>query len=414
MNKLLLLMLGCAPVLFLLPACSTAPKAGTPAPRVFLLDAEHLRLVREKIRAGDTNFAPALARLKEDAQEALSAGPFSVAHKKTVPPSGDRHDYMSQAPYFWPNPDTSNGLPYIRRDGERNPDINKISDHRTLFEMSDAVETLALASYFTGDETYAAKAKELLAAWFFDPATRMNPNMQYAQAILGVNTGRGIGLIEGRALAPVVDAVGLLAGSKAWTPDDRRQLQEWYAQFLQWMLESKNGRDEAAARNNHGTYYDIQVASYALFLGKVELAPNILHAVAHKRIVVQIEPDGRQPLELARTRAWSYSQANLTGLMQLADLGEKVGVDLWHYQSADGRSIARAIDYLVPFALGREKFPYQQLGGFSGRSFYPLLRRAAVKYPDGPYRSLLEKIPPADAADRSQLLRATAISGASR
>lgn len=180
------------------------------------------------------------------------------------------------------------------------------------------------------------------------------------------------------------------------------------------MLESKNGRDEAAARNNHGTYYDIQAASYALFLGKVELASNILQAVAHKRIDVQIEPDGRQPLELARTRAWGYSQGNLTGLMQLADLGEIVGVDLWHYQSADGRSIRKAIDYLLPFALGREKFPYQQLGGFSGRSFYPLLRRAAVKYPDGPYRSFLAKIPPADAADRSNLFRETAIRGSSR
>jgi hypothetical protein len=180
------------------------------------------------------------------------------------------------------------------------------------------------------------------------------------------------------------------------------------------MLESQNGRDEAAARNNHGTYYDIQAASYALFLGKVELASNILQAVAHKRIDVQIEPDGRQPLELARPRAWGYSQGNLTGLMQLADLGEIVGVDLWHYQSADGRSIRKAIDYLLPFALGREKFPYQQLGGFSGRSFYPLLRRAAVKYPDGPYRSFLAKIPPADAADRSNLFRETAIRGSSR
>src|SRR5208283_3147483 len=199
---------ACALGLLALQACSTVEKAASPPPRVFLLEAGHLRLVRDKIRGGDTNYAPALTRLKDDAREALAAGPFSVVNKKTIPPGGDRHDYMSQAPYFWPNPETSNGLPYIRRDGERNPDINKISDHRTLFEMSGAVETLALAYYFTGGENYAAKARQLLAAWFFDPATRMNPNMQYAQAILGVNTGRGIGLIEGRALAPVADAVG--------------------------------------------------------------------------------------------------------------------------------------------------------------------------------------------------------------
>jgi hypothetical protein len=412
MMKRLVLCAGCAVAWALLPACSTAGRHGTAAPRVFLLDAQHLRLVRQMIRAGDTNYAPALARLEDDAREALSAGPFSVVNKKTTPPSGDRHDYMSQAPYFWPNPNTSNGLPYIRRDGEHNPDINKISDHRTLFEMSGAVETLALAWYFTGEEAFAAKAKELLAAWFFDPATRMNPHMEFAQAIPGVNTGRGIGLIEGRALAPVVDAVGLLAGSKAWTEADQRQLQEWYGRFLQWMQESQKGREEAAARNNHGTYYDIQAATYALFLGKTELASNLVQNAARKRIEAQIEPDGRQPLELARTRAWGYSVANLNGLMQLARLGENVGVDLWHYESADGRSIAKAIDYLLPFALGREKFPYQQLDGFSGRSFYPVLRRAAVKYPGGPYRALLAKIPPAGAAERSRLIRETAVAPA--
>src|SRR5580658_9034890 len=160
MKKRLLLFMGCALVLFLRLEYSLAQQAGAATPRVFLLDAEHLRLVREKIRGGDTNYAAALARLKDDAYEALSAGPFSVTDKKTVPPSGDRHDYMSQAPYFWPNPDTSNGLPYIRRDGEHNPDINKITDHRTIFEMSGAVETLALAYYFTDDEADAAKAKE--------------------------------------------------------------------------------------------------------------------------------------------------------------------------------------------------------------------------------------------------------------
>ena len=216
MKKLLQISVACGLLPLMFQARSEAQSAATPAPRVFLLDGEHLRLVRDKILKGDTNTAPALARLKEDARKALSAGPFSVVEKKTTPPSGDRHDYMSLAPYFWPNPGTSNGLPYIRRDGEHNPDINKISDHRSIGAMSDAVETLALAYYFTGDETFAAKARALLAAWFFDPATRMNPNMQYAQAILGVNTGRGIGLIEGRFLAPEADAAGLLAGSKAW------------------------------------------------------------------------------------------------------------------------------------------------------------------------------------------------------
>src|SRR5258705_11850654 len=134
--------------------------------------------------------------------------------------------------------------------------------------MEAAVETLALAYYLKGDESYANRATVLLRAFFLDSDARMNPNLQYAQFIPGVNTGRGIGLIETRGLTQIVDDLGLLAGSKAWTEADRRGLEDWYAKFLQWMLESKNGRDEAAAKNNHGTYYQLQVTSFAFFLGK--------------------------------------------------------------------------------------------------------------------------------------------------
>jgi hypothetical protein len=371
-----------------------------------------LQAVKQKISEGDPRFAPALERLRQDAEESLRAGPFSVVTKTPTPPSGDKHDYMSQAPYFWPNPNTSNGLPYIRRDGEHNPEIRLISDHGKIFDMAGNTETLALAYYFTGDERYASRAKLLLATWFFNPATRMKPNLQYAQGIPGVNTGRGIGLIESRAFTQVVDAAGLLAGSKAWTPENQRRLRKWFESYLKWMLDSKNGHDEAAAKNNHGTYFDIQTASFALFIGKENLASNILRAAAQKRIAVQIEPDGRQPLELARTRAWGYSVANLGGLMQLATLAEHCGIDLWDFQTEDGRGIRKAVDFLLPFALRMKKWPYQQLGGWSPGGFYPILRRAAEKYPEGPYRALLAKIPSPPLDDRGILLHPAVLPGA--
>jgi len=265
----------------LLTASSEGPRvraawSGTGPPQtpasVFLLDAQQLAKARAAIKNGDQLIMPAWLKLERDAQKALGQAPLTIVNKTVTPPSGDKHDYLSQAPYFWPDPNKANGLPYIRRDGERNPEINKITDHKSIDDLEIAVETLALAYYFKGDEAYATKAAELLHAFFLASATRMNPNLDYAQFIPGVDTGRGIGLIETRGLTRVVDAIGLLEGSKALTADDERGLKDWFGKFLQWMLDSKNGRDENAAKNNHGTFYDVQVVSYALFVGRRDLA----------------------------------------------------------------------------------------------------------------------------------------------
>ena len=391
-----------------LPSVRGAEPFGAAPPGVFSLDAKYLQATRQRIQGGDTNFAQALAALKRDADRALRYAAVSVVDKKATPPSGDKHDYMSLAPYFWPNPNSSNGLPYIRHDGERNPEIGRISDHKNILEMPDKAQTLALEWYFSGDESYAAKAAELIRAWFLTPATRMNPNLDFAQAVPGVNTGRGTGLIESRALPKVVDAIGLLAGSKAWTEADQRGMERWFAEFLQWMRESKNGRAEAAAKNNHGTYYDLQVVSFALFLGRTDPAKEVLEGARQKRIAAQIEPDGSQPLELARTKAWSYSLGNLSGLMSLASLGENLGIDLWHFRTPDGRGIRQALDYLLPYALGRQKWPYKQLGGWSPAGFFPLLRQAAAKFPDAQYAELAARMAPVKPTDRSLLLQAPA------
>src|SRR5260370_6800478 len=142
----------------------------------------------------------------------------------------------------------------------------------------------------------------------------MKPNLEYAQFIPGVNTGRGIGLIETRGFTHIADAVGLIEGSRAWRPEDDRGVKQWYADFLPWMQESRNGKDESAAKNNHGTYYDLQVVSYALFLDRPALAKDVLERAKQKRLAGQIEPDGPMPLALARTNAWSYSTGNLDAM----------------------------------------------------------------------------------------------------
>lgn len=357
-----------------------------PQPRVFLLDAK--TLVQEKSRPSESLIAAARAA----ADRAMKEGPFSVIEKDRVPPSGDKHDYMSQGPYWWPNPKTANGLPYIRRDGERNPEITKLSDHDYRDRMQRASRALALGFYLTGNEAYAARAGLLLRTWFLNPETRMNANLNFGQGIPGITTGRGTGIIDTAGLPDVVETIGLLAGSKNWTENDQIGMEKWFADYLTWLQESRNGQEEAAAKNNHGTFYDVQVADFALFTGRAELAREVLRQSAEKRLAQQVMPDGSQPLETARTRGFSYSVFNLRALMELAELGEHAGVDLWNFQTSDGRSIRRALDFLVPYATGVKKWEHQQITEFNPQELVPLLLKGAIKFKNPEYEKVAGKI----------------------
>jgi hypothetical protein len=363
-------------------------------PRVFLLDArllaaEKQQLANTKTKAGKKS--PLTAAAIEAADRAMKEGPFSVMQKDIAPPTGDKHHYMSLAPYFWQDPANPNG-PYIRHDGERNPEISKIPDHGNMGRLGRDARALALAYYLTGDEQYASRAALLLRTWFLDPETRMNPNLEFAQGIPGVNHGRPTGVLESHDLTNVVDAIGLLAGSKNWGDKDQKGMEAWFRAYLKWLEESANGIGEGKAKNNHGTYYDIQVADFALFLGEPDHARHVIEEAETKRIASQIEPDGSEPLELARTKAFSYSVMNLRGLMELAELGKPLGVDLWAFKTPDGRSIRKALDYLSPFAAGEKKWEYKQISGFHPEELSSLLLRAAANYHEPKYEELAGKL----------------------
>ena len=326
-----------------------------------------------------------LAVIRADADHALTAGPFSVMNKTRTPPSGDKHDYMSLAPYWWPNPATKNGLPYIRRDGETNPETRTLSDHASIFHLEDAVHALALGYYFTADTKYSDRALLLLRTWFLDPATRMNPNMNFAQAIPGITQGRGIGLIEMRDLPRILDGITLLQGSPSLTPADREGLRRWFSSYLDWLQNSANGRDESRSKNNHGSWYDQQLAGIALFLGDDNLARKVVETAETKRIAFQVRPDGQEPLELARTKSFSYSVFNLTALMHLAQEGQQVGVDLWTYRAPDGASIHAALEFLLPYALGETTWGWKSLNGIEGGSLAQPLLMSAMAYRNPAY-----------------------------
>jgi hypothetical protein len=253
--------------------------------------------VREKTLAGSERFADALDRLKKEARKSRDFGPVTVTTKQSPPPSGDNHDYFSLAPYWWPDPSKPDGKPYIRRDGEVNPERDRHRDRDNFRDLQRHVYVLAAAYYFLGDESFAEHASLLLRTWFVDSATRMNPNMNFAQAIIGRNEGRGAGLIEAANLSRVVDAIGFLSGSPSWTGSDQQGMVTWFTDYSRWLRESPIGLDEADSPNNHGSWYDQQCASIALFLGRADEAKAIISAAKTNRIAAQIEPDGSQPKE---------------------------------------------------------------------------------------------------------------------
>lgn len=352
-------------IVLLLMVSGVARAADQPLPRVFVWDARALIAAKGRIE-GDLK--PAFERLKADAEKALNEKPRSVMDKRLTPASGDKHDYMSVAPYYWPNPDTKDGLPYVHKDGQVNPARRSgDTDASAMKDVVGAAQTLAVAYYFTGDERYAQHAAKLLRAWFLDAGTRMNPNLNYAQAIPGKTSGRGIGIIDTVGLVGLVDAIGLLGGSKAWSADDQRGMVAWFEAYLDWLQTSKNGQDEAKAKNNHGTWYDAQVVSYALFVGKTDLAKAVAEAAKAKRIDMQIQPDGSMPLEMARTNSLGYTLYNLTAFFNLARLAEHAGVDLWRHESADGGGLRVALDYVAPFIDPAKKWEGPQINGKGGR-----------------------------------------------
>lgn len=395
-----------AGVVCLLLCASGFARAGDAAPIYFAASPGALAEAKARLAAHDESLPPALKALIRAADRALDTDPSSVVEKSKTPPSGDKHDYMSVAPYFWPDPAKSNGLPYLRHDGKVNPESRDDAfDHGRLGALAKNVETLALAYYFTGQEVYAAKAAKFLRVWFLDPATRMNPNLEFAQAVPGVNTGRGIGILEGQAVSKAADAAGLLAGSAAWTAKDQSELKVWLETYFHWLLTSRHGKDEANARNNHGSWYDVQAVELALVLGKTEVAKQICEAAKQKRIAAQINPDGRQPEELARTAAFSYSCYNLSALFTLATLAEHTGVDLWHCRLADGHyALAAALDFLIPYTtVPVKKWPYEQIKKFDRTAIAPELHQAAAVYQDPKYEKVLAEFPDM-ATERFQLL----------
>lgn len=359
-------------------------------PKTLVLEGAILQKNYALIAANNTEKTIALKSLLKKADKVLVASKlYSVMDKIQIPPSGDKHDYMSTGPYWWPDPTKPDGLPYIKKDGLRNPTYYDISDTQELDKVKENSELLALAYYFTKKDKYAKFAAKLIQTWFLDAATRQNPHLNFGQAVPGLNTGRGTGIIETRELYRIADAAILIQGTPYWSGEDHLALKKWFSDYLTWLLESPIGKEEAVAKNNHGTYYSVQVIDFALFADRPEIALAEIETFKN-RMESQLEADGSQPLELVRTKSWGYVTMNLDGYFLVAQLAENRNINLWQQQISEGKNIKKCLDWLMPYLKNEKKWDYEQIQDSDYKETVRILKIATKKYAN-PYYDILAK-----------------------
>lgn len=287
----------------------------------------------------------------------LQQPPITITSFSSPRSAGSKHDYFSEGDYWWPNPKDPSG-PYIHRDGMSNPQ-NFTADRRALIRLSIQLPTLAAAWLITREDRYAAHAVKHLRAWFVEPDTRMNPNLEYAQAIHGITSGRGIGIIDTIHLAEVVRSIPLLERSGQMSAADRKIVRQWFVDYVEWMTTSENGKQERDAKNNHGTGWVMQVAEFSAYTGNRELTRFCRNRFKEVLIPTQIARNGSFPLELRRTKPYGYCLFNLDVMATVCQILSTAEDNLFSFALPDGRGFAKAMSFMFPFIADKSRWPYR-------------------------------------------------------
>lgn len=314
---------------------------------------------RERLSRALSKNEAATAALNKRVAAALKAGPWSVTYQRPEGVKIGPNDYFSEGPYWWPDPKNPGG-PYIRKDGEHNPK-RFMGNRGPLGEVSQAVFALGMGNGLLGDKACADRAAHIISVWFIDPKTRMNPNLEYGQAIRGVTTGRGIGIIDTVGLIHAAQGIALLQDTGQLDKGVAEGVRRWYADYLRWMTTSEKGLDEKKTLNNHATYWTAQVAAYASLVGDEAQKKVAWEHYRTHLVPTQIQPDGSCPQEEARTRSLSYSLGNLDGFAILCRIADMNGVSLWRYRTPKGTGVEKAFHYMMPYALKPESWAKAQI-----------------------------------------------------
>jgi hypothetical protein len=297
------------------------------------------------------------SQIVPEADWAMQQEPVTVTAASSPRSAGGKHDFFSEGDYWWPNP-VSADSPYIQKDGMTNPD-NFVAHRHAMIRLSKIVGALASAYILTGDEKYVQQALKHCRAWFVDTATHMNPNLLYAQAIKGRFTGRGIGIIDTIQLMEVVQGLLAMQHAMSMNANDLAAIRNWFEQYLQWLTTHKYGRDEMNATNNHGTCWAMQVACFAKFTGNQKLMDFCSDRFKNVLLPHQLAADGSFPRETARTKPYGYSIFNLDAMTTLCQILSTKQNDLWHYETSDGKSIKKGIEFLYPYIVDKDKWPFK-------------------------------------------------------
>lgn len=324
--------------------------------RAFLYLPLSLAIARSAITRNLDLFALDRKRVLRSANRYLLESPITVTASHSPRSAGGKHDFFSEGDYWWLDPNDPNG-PYIQRDGMSNPD-NFTAHRKTLMRLSLHVPALTAAWMITRERRYAAHAVRHLRAWFLDSATLMNPHLQYAQAIKGRVTGRGIGIIDTIHLVEVARAIGILQTARIMSSDEREGVREWFAKYLAWMTTHPYGQEEREAKNNHGSCWVMQVAEFARYTGNNELIAYCRDRYKTVLLPGQMAANGSFPQELRRTKPYGYSLFNLDAMATVCRILSTPEENLWSYELPDGRGMRKALEFMFPYIADKKRWPH--------------------------------------------------------
>lgn len=290
----------------------------------------------------------AAANLKEE--------PVTVTAFIAERSAGDVHDFYSEGDYWWPDTLNPDG-PYVRRDGQTNPD-NFVAHRHAMIRFSSIVANLTSAYLLEQEQKYVDAVLRHVRAWFVDEETRMNPDLQYAQAIKGIATGRGIGIIDTIHLMEVAQSLYRLEKLGLLSEGDIKSTKQWFADYLDWMSTHRYGIDEMNAKNNHGTCWVMQAAVFARYVGDKEMLDFCKKRYKEVLLPNQMAEDGSFPLETARTKPYGYSLFNLDAMATICQTLSDETDDLWTYTAEGNKNMEKGIGFIYPYVLDKESWTY--------------------------------------------------------